>query len=95
MKLHLSLGLPLLLPLSIAVTRVSNAVPLELDANSMGAIAKAAGNAAVAAVDPSFVCNVDYTLSVDCKSPPSNSSKGMYLVGLLAYQYQAVRFRVL
>ena len=93
MKLHLSLGL--LLPLSVAVTGIPNAIPLELDANSMGAVAKAAGDAAVAVVDPSFVCNVDYTLTVDCKSPPSNSSKGMYLVGLLAYQYQAVRFRVL
>jgi hypothetical protein len=88
-------SLILLLPLSIAVTGIPNPIPLELDANSMGAVAKAAGDAAVAAVDPSFVCNVDYTLTVDCKSPLSNSSKGMYLVGLLAYQYQAVRFHVL
>lgn len=88
-------SLILLLPLSIAVTGIPNQIPLALDANSMGAVAKAAGDAAVAAVDPSFVCNVDYTLTVDCKSPPSNSSKRMYLVGLLAYQYQAARFRVL
>ncbi|KUL91790.1 hypothetical protein ZTR_01353 [Talaromyces verruculosus] len=63
MKLHLSLGL--LLPLSVAVTGIPNAIPVELDANSMGAVAKAAGDAAVAPVDPSFVCNVDYTLTVD------------------------------
>lgn len=80
MKPQFSLGL--LLPLSIAVAGIPNPIPLELSESRMGAVAKAAGDAAVAA-DPSFVCNVDYTLTVECKSPPSNSSKGMYLVGRL------------
>lgn len=94
MKLRSSIVL--LLPLSIAVAGIPNQIPLELDANSMGAVAKATGDAAVAAADPSFVCNVDYTLTVDCKSPPFQIVKRNVLSrGLLTYQYQAVRFRVL
>lgn len=63
MKPRFSLGL--LLPLSIGVSGISNPFPFELDENSMGVVANAAGM--VLAVDPDFICQVDYTLTVDCK----------------------------
>jgi hypothetical protein len=63
MKLQFSLGL--LLPFSIAVAGTPNPVPVELSESSMRAVARVAGN--TAAADPSFVCQVDYTLTLDCK----------------------------
>jgi hypothetical protein len=61
-------SLNLLLPLTIAVAGIPNPVPFELNESSMGAVAKTVGDVAVAA-DTSFACEVDYQLTVDCKSP--------------------------
>jgi hypothetical protein len=65
MKISFALGL-----ISLTIAGVSaNApakVPVSLNTNTMGAVIKAAGSAAV---DPTLTCAADYTLALTCKLP--------------------------